>query len=396
MLTADLAMSWRRGSATGPRYIDADASYLQVADDLIAIFREHEGRRRAELDEELEEYVGSGTDYKILRGLIKLLEDRSVFETAASIAPTEIRRALFTKARSHHPVAEALREQVIGDAAEELGCAPETIVEGLYGDLIENQKLISFEETTAGHLIDRYNLAQAQALLYRSVEMVVRISGQDASAYRQLFDAIKYYRLIHAIRGSAATGYEVRLSGPVSMFHRSQKYGIQMAVFLPALLACRNWTMRAEIDLKERGTAFFELNSQQTRLKAELAAGPVSENPFIEKLAAKWASATGEWALERSREVVDLGGAVFIPDLVFRHQSGKKVYVEIMGFWTPRYLAERLKEFERAGFQNFLLATSDELRGSRDDMQDVSANVIMFKTSLDVKDLRQALNRLLD
>ena len=397
MLTADLAMSWRRGRATGPRYIDADdAGYLQVADDLIAIFREHEGRRRAELDEELEEYVGSGTDYKILRGLIKLLEDRSAFETAVSVAPTEIRRALFTKARAHHPVTEAARREVISETAEELRCAPEIIVEGLYGDLVENQKLTSFEETTARELIDGYNLAQAQALLYRSVEMVIRLEPQDAAGYRQLFDAIKYYRLIHLIRGSAASGYEIRLSGPVSMFHRSQKYGIQMAVFLPALLACRDWTMRAEIDLKERGTAFFELNSKQSRLKAGLADSPVSENPFIGKIAAKWNDAASEWTLERSREVVDLRGAVFIPDLVFRHRSGKKAYVEIMGFWTPRHLAERLKEFERAGFQDFLVAVSEELRGSRDEPHNLPANVLAFKTSLDVKDVRQALNRFLE
>src|SRR5918911_2427883 len=106
MLTADLALSWQRGGRTGPRYIERDdATYLQEASDLIRIFREQEGQRRASLERALEEYVGVGTDYKILRGLIKLLMDRCRFETASGAGdPAEIRRVLFLKARQHHPL----------------------------------------------------------------------------------------------------------------------------------------------------------------------------------------------------------------------------------------------------------------------------------------------------
>ena len=393
MLTGDLALSWRRGKNTGPRYIDADANYLRVADDLIRLFREHQGHRRVVLDETLEEYVGSGTDYKILRGLIKLLMDRCAFETGTSIEPTEIRRALFLKVRSHHPVNSSAREEVIREVAAELECDPEQVMDGMYADLSANQRLIAFDELSANALLDLYNLSQAQALLYRSVEMQIRIAPQDVTGYRRLFDAIKYYRLIHTVRGSAAAGYEIRLSGPVSMFHRSQKYGVQMAVFLPALLRCRDWTMRTEIESRSRGSAFFELNSNQTRLRAEDADMVMSENAFGEKLLARWTRAASEWALEPNDEVLDLGESAFIPDFVLRHSSGEKVYLEILGFWTPRYLTDRLKDFERAGFENFLLAASEDLRGSRDGLNTVSPNLILFKSSLDPKDLQAALSR---
>jgi predicted nuclease of restriction endonuclease-like RecB superfamily len=396
MLTGDLALSWRRGRTTGPRYIAADdAAYLQVAGDLVAIFREHEGHRRRELDEALDEYVGSGTDYKILRGLIKLLTDRSVFETASQVDPAEMRRAVFLKARAHHPATDNVREQIILEAAQELGCEPGAVAESLYADLFENQRLVSFEEMGARELLDLYNLSQAQALLYRAVEMEIRVEAQATSGYRQLFDAIKYYRLIHTIRGSAAAGYEIHLTGPVSMFHRSQKYGVQMAIFLPALLACRGWSMKAEIDFKERGSAFFEMSSRDTRLRPDSADGLAGENLTAEKLAAKWNDLESGWTGERSSEVIDLGGSVFIPDFVFRHTSGKRVYAEILGFWTPRYLAGRLKEFEQAGFKDFLLAASSDLRGSRDEPAGLPTNVVMFKSSLDPRDVRAALDKLL-
>lgn len=394
MLTGDLALSWQRGRTTGPRYIDADdPNYLRVADDLVRLFREHQGHRRAALDEVLDEYVGSGTDYKILRGLIKLLTDRSVFETGTRIEPSDIRRALFLKARSHHPVSPAARDEVIRELAVELECDPEEILDGLYADLAANQRLAAFEELNATALLDLYNLSQAQALLYRSVEMQIRVSPQSVAGYRLLFDSIKYYRLIHTVRGSAATGYEIRLSGPVSMFHRSQKYGVQMAVFLPALLRCRDWTMRTEIGSKSRGSAFFELNSNQTRLRAEDSQIQTSEGGFVEKLIARWARTPSEWALEPNNEVLDLGESAFIPDFALRHSSGRKVYLEVLGFWSPRYLTDRLKEFERAGFKDFLLAASEEYRASREGLGALPPNLILFKSSLDPKDVQAALSQ---
>src|ERR1044072_298276 len=136
MLTADLAMSWQRGDRINPRYIDAeDEEHLRAAEDLIALFVSHDGRTRAALEESLADYVGTGTDYKILRGLIKLLTDRCEFETSAPAAPVEIRRAVFLNARALHPsTSDEARAQVVAEAARELACEAEALDESLYAD----------------------------------------------------------------------------------------------------------------------------------------------------------------------------------------------------------------------------------------------------------------------
>ncbi len=401
MLTADLALSWSRGGRTAPRYIDAeDPKYLQEADDLINLFRTHEGHARVELELALEEYVGLGTDYRIMRGLIKLLLDRCRFDTACAIDPAEIRRAVFLKARAHHPLinGEDVRAEIARAAAQELGGAPENIFAGLYADLPANQKLFEFEEAAAAELLHLYNLAQAQALLYRCVEMSLAVEPQDPEGYRELFNSIKAYRLIHTIRGNPATGYQIRLDGPVSMFHRSQKYGVQMAVFLPALLLCRGWSMRAEISLKPGtgggGSAFFELSSQQQQLRSHYLSAVPYENPVVEKLAESWARFDSPWTLEESREVIDLGESAFIPDFVIRHPEGKRVYLEILGFWTPQYLHDRLREFAHGGIDNFIIAAWDELRGSRDPLVSVPPHTIIFKKNLDPAVVELAINKL--
>ena len=363
---------------------------------MIRIFAEHEGRPRGELAHALEEYVGTGTDYKILRGFIKLLMDRCEFETACAVEPAEIRRALFTRARAHHPVTgdEAAREEILREVALELGAAPDVLVSGLYADLPENQKLAEFQPLTPEKLLDIYNLAQAQALLYHCVEMRLEVEPLRREDYRELFSAIKAYRLIHTIKGDPASGYQVRLDGPVSMFHRSQKYGVQMAVFLPALLLCKGWEMRAEIASGKpgRGNAFFELSSSQKRLQSNYLEGLADENPVRERFAAKWEKHETEWTLEPSREVIPLGESAFIPDFVLKHAGGHIFYLEVLGFWTPRYLNNRLKEFAHARFHNFILAAWDELRGSREPLTKIPAHALIFKRSLDPVAVELLLN----
>src|SRR5215210_5749079 len=386
MLTAELSLSWQRGEQIKPRYVEPDdEEYVRAAEDLVSIFESHEGSARASLEESLQEYVGTGTDYKILRGFIKLLTDRCEFETSSPVEPSEIRRALFTKARLNHPVVdEEARARVYGEAARELLCDAASLDGALYADLPENQTLASFGTILPAELLDLYNVAQAQALLYRSVEMRLWLEPQAAEGYREIFNAIKAYRLIHTVRGNSRDGYEVRLDGPASIFQRSQKYGIQMAVFLPALLLCKGWRMRAEIQGRQSRVVYFELTSAQTQLRSHYPEITAYENPVTDKLAAVWARAGGAWELEPSSEVIDLGDSAFIPDFVLRHSgTGARVFLEVLGFWTPEHLRERLLEFEHAGVSNFILAAWDDLRGTRDPMTNVPPNTIVFKRSLD-------------
>ncbi|WP_352430932.1 DUF790 family protein [Pyrinomonas sp.] len=390
MLTAELAMSWRRGDRTGPRRINPDdAEKVKEAADLIAIFRAHVGKTRAELEASVEEYAGTTTDYKTLRGLAKLLTDRCQFETVAVTDPSALRRALFLRAR--HPRLDAMeRRHALEETAAILGCSTDDLLEGLYADLEQRQKLRDFDEPTPRELIDRYNLAQAQALLYRCVEMKLEIEPQEPTPYRELFNAIKAYRLIHRISGDARRGYVVTLDGPVSLFHRSQKYGIQMAAFLPALLACRGWRMRAEIETKAGERAFYELDASQHQLRPPQAELSTLNDELTAKLASDWERKARTWRLVPTTELIQVGETIFAPDFLLLDSSGQRVYLEVLGFWTPRALRARLDEYQRCGFRRFVIALSEELRGSRDQPPTFPPNVVSCKTTLDARRIEEA------
>ena len=210
-------------------------------------------------------------------------------------------------------------------------------------------------------------MAQAQALLYRCTELRLFLEAKEPEVCRRLFLEIRRRRLIHSISGNPATGYEIRLDGPVSLFHRSQKYGIQMAVFLPALLLYPGWRMRAEITTKGRGPAFFELRSDQQKLRSHYFIEDFpDDHPQLARLVAGWQASDSEWTLDSNQEVLDLGATAFIPDLVFTHPGGRKVYLELLGYWTPGYLKDRLQEFERGSFTDYFVVVSEEMRCSRE------------------------------
>ncbi len=398
MLTSDLSINYRRGQKVFPFLIKTDdQDYLRDAENLITIFRDAIDKSRGELERELEEYVGTGTDFKILRGLIKLLMDRCEFATSSIAEPIEIRQKIFLEAKKFQPVFpnSTERKQVLETVASELNTTANIIESNLYADFPANQKLVSFDETSPINLLDRYNLAQAQAILYKCVEMKIWISPSSTENYRSVFGWIKHFGLIHSIIGNAEKGYEITLTGAASLFHRSQKYGIQMSVFLPALLLCGNWKMSAEISDKYNKTLFYELSSEQNDLISNRYDEPEYENPLFEKLKRDWEKANITWQLVENTEVIDLGKTAFIPDFTLISPNKKKIYLDVLGFWTPKSLQKRLDEFASIKFDKFIFAAWAELRGSREEPTFISENVLFFKSSLKPFALEELAEKLL-
>ncbi|MBI1742663.1 DUF790 family protein [Candidatus Acetothermia bacterium] len=244
MLTADLGR--RRLSPHSdritPAFIDeTDEKYLELAQRLIQLYQEHRGKRRKELEKVLEQLTAGDTDYKIIRGLAKLLEDECTFVIKSSLDPSQAREEIFALANQRYPIVQRLSlihrtqaEEIYDAVAQKLGLAPEAVEESMYTDLAENHVMAQFATdrrhrvTDPPWLLQRYNLALAQALLYDASELTVRIFDH----FNTIFGYIKLFRLMHEIR-PLAPGYEVKLDGPASLFHLTRRYGVRMADFLP-------------------------------------------------------------------------------------------------------------------------------------------------------------------
>ena len=395
MLTSDLLLTRSRGPYIEPRYVAVeDPALIDLAQALIDTHAEHQGKTRRELQRALDLLAGDRTDYRIQRGLAKLLGDHYCeFHIDSPQPPEELRYAVFTLARAHHPVVRETsliypvkREDLLEQVALKHQLSSEDVLAGLYADLPENHQLATFAAPSPNELLLRYNVALAQAMLYRCEILRLSVYRNLPVRYKQLFKFIKFYRLIHTIEGDVDAGYEIGLDGPVSMFRHSQKYGLQMAIFLPALLLCTRWSMQADILRKDGRRQQFILNDQ-SGLVSHYKDQTLYDSLLEETFATRFAKAKTQWQLERESEIVNLKETVMIPDFTFRHPDGRTAFLEIMGYWRPEYLRRKLEKLRQAQRKDLLVAVSSNLNVSEDDFTDVPGGVFFFKNKVQPKDV---------
>ena len=435
MLTADLARSRTYEDTITPLFIDTDDQrYRDTAEELIRIFEDHLGEPKGELEDTIDQLTVADTDYKIVQGLAKLLKDECEFKTVAPVDPREIREELFAVANDNYPI---VRQPTLGEdtksiwvystVADRLGITLEECYRGMYADLEENQQLVRFghrvsdeyqeadESTTTTRLtgdseesyaedtitidwlLTRYNLALAQAVLYDATEMRIRVWDSFAT----VFSYVKLFGLMHRIypidnngnrvaSTDVADGYEAILDGAASLFSQSRKYGIRMANFLPALPLCDRWEMEADILYDESGstgrTLSFELDHTDD-LSSHYSAQSDFDSDVERTLAQKWQRSNTDWELVREDDVLDLGAEVMLPDFALKHPDGRRVLFEIVGFWTPEYLDEKLGKIRDADRDNLIVAVSERLDCSSEDFAGMDDRVLWFKSGIHVYDV---------
>ncbi len=248
---------------------------------------------------------------------------------------------------------------------------------------------------TVEWLLARYNLALAQAVLYDATELRIRVWDEFAT----VFSYVKLFGLMHRIspideRGERvsstdlADGYEATLDGPASLFRQSRKYGIRMANFLPALPHCERWEFTVEILTDESANEIRQFTLDQTAgLQTHYSGGSQFDSDLERTLATKWERANTKWELVREDDVIDLGAEVLLPDFALEHPDGRRGILEIVGFWTPESLDEKLAKIRQADVNNLLLAVSEKLDCTSEDIDLAADRVLWFKTGIHVYDV---------
>ena len=403
MLPSDLLLSRRRNGALVPHRLALDADTRALAAELIALFAEAVGQRRATLDETLAAFEGEDTAFKVKRGLAHILEnDFSTFETVAPLDPPELRRRVFALGASTAPT-RARRAALLQRAADALALeknrlvtAPE-VAAGLFADLPPRQVLTAFDPPAPDALLHRYNLAQAQGVFYRAHDLLITAHRNEPARYKQLFRYVKLFGLMTLIEGDADHGFTLRVDGPASLFAPSTRYGLAMAKLLPALLHVTKWSLRAS--LKPR---VFPEDHDRLREEAPVAAdifgldaacGLVShykppgefDSILEEAFAARWEKLDTPWKLEREVDLVPVPGSAIIPDFRVAHPDGRSVLVEIVGFWRPEYLRKKFALLRRSGRRDIVLAVSARLNldAAGVNLDDLADRLVWFKGKLD-------------
>jgi predicted nuclease of restriction endonuclease-like RecB superfamily len=207
-----------------------------------------------------------------------------------------------------------------------------------------------------------YNLAVAQSLLLRAEHLRVAVRGQAKQLLRYARLHGLLVRVLAPPDPDARTVLEV--SGPLSLLRFTLKYGRAMARWLPALTRLPEWSLSARCLLAgERLT--FEAGPRDplgtTHAVAKRFDSQVEACFFrdLQRLG-------GPWQVLREAAPVQLGPRLVCPDFTLVDADRARVLsVEIVGYWTPEYLADKLRVLAALPPQRpWLLCVDEALAGA--------------------------------
>ncbi len=398
MLTADLVNVRRKGrelclipldAARRPRAIELAAAFLGLAE-------AHVGRSREELEEACRAVEVAPRERRLADGLCKLVEDRCQFAEDAGLDPEALRRDVFARASAARAGDTFDRAALLAAVAAERNLTPDVVERALYADLRGAHALQSVQPIGAEPLVDVYDLAQAQAVLLRAARVVVDVKCTTPGAYRALFHKLKFLRLLYTIEPRSDGGYRLEIDGPFSLFESVTKYGLQLALALPAIRACDEWMLEADLRWgKDRAPLVLRLDGRAT--------APADEPPrladevvkLVDDLAAPGLATP--WRVTPSTDILQLPGAgLCVPDLVFTHaQSGECVYLEVLGFWSRPAVWRRVELVERGLPQRILFAVSQRLRVSEEALgDDLPGALFVYKRVMSARSILERVELL--
>lgn len=360
------------------------------------------GRCRGELEADFAAISVQARDRRLALGLRKLVLDRCTFEPEPEVDPRELRLELFRRASAAWQGLEADadfgRDPLIAGLAAERGLTAERLEQLLYADLRAAHELLSFAPIAPEALVEAYELAQAQAVLLRAVRVEVNVESANPAVYRQLFRKLKFLRLLCTIQARpAGEGYRLIIDGPYSMFRAVTKYGLQLALLLPAIRACDRWSLEADVKWAKRGQLTFRQAGAREGEDGIMASEELLLPREVSQLKERFDRDPGPWRAQLSRELLVLQGVgVCVPDLVFEHcASGRRVYVEVLGYWSRRAVWQRVRLVEQGLAAPILFAISEQLRVSEAALAgDAPAALYVYKNVMSRKAIEQKLDAL--
>ena len=359
---------------------------------MLNVYREGMGLARRELHRRAAQVFAGEADCESRRiaAFSKLLDEAATFDTDRRGRAAELRVKVFARSAQFHPLVtsadhmfERTEMEVKQLIAAELGEPWEKIERALYADVIDMQPMVAFEGyASPAALLSRYNVAQLQACLYRAERMTVTARADFAAIVRYA----KLARLLLDIFRTGPDEYRMDLSGPASVLEETRRYGINFARFLPALLSCRDWSLSATLRTPWGWKAALNLNSESGYTSGRPAPDEF-DSSIEEDFARKWGEAQEGWRLSRESAILHEGQLTFVPDFLFRHEDGREALLEIVGFWTPQYLAAKRKTLSRFRQHHILIAVPQ--RTAKEDVS--TPEVIVYKTVLKVEAVLEKL-----
>jgi predicted nuclease of restriction endonuclease-like RecB superfamily len=403
MLTLQLLRVRTRSGAIFPLFCTKEED-IELAKKIIQEFEQtwKNKEKKAVLEDRISaiEELDAGSDYKLVRGFYALLERRCTFksrdsnsdndgETSSSSStipimdPPRIRKAVFEESSKRgFALTELERREIADSVASKLHLSsPDVVLKAMWSDLDDNLILDHFDAIDPEALVGWYNLSLMQTLLFNCTKLDFYISG--GLNWKRVLRSVKRLGLMYHLqqpRQQQENRIICSLEGPLSLFKLTDRYGTLLAKLLPSIIFSSDkkreggsndgewhldaWIVRKTMD----GRKIYEFKISKNEIP-ELMTDPYPsfrpssitekeeamssslyndynnfDSAVEERFAKRFEQAETGWRLTREPDPLVLSnGGAFIPDFMFEKYD-KKIYLEIVGFWTKEYLERKLQK----------------------------------------------------
>lgn len=386
-----------------PVFIDCEKdNQPSLPSKIIKMYEDMADRKlsKSNVDENLSEVEAKNPDYKLVRAICHLLEQRCEYASHESgfsnarnndtMNAIHLRRQIFEiSSLLGYPVTENQRKNILQKVASKNNLSVKDVEMAMWNDLEKNKYLKNFDSLTSLQLVAWYNVSALQTLLLNSVKMEFSIYG--GFSWKKILRKIKQLGLMYSLYRESNYGSESNaqtknekilfknkkenkiictVNGPLSIVRLTDRYGMAMAKLIPSIIFSEIWSINATILRKSisgmKKTYDFELSSTDKDIplfdastfhfQSEQKSGPglsydnygmeYFDSNVEKKFMDKFLKFSTGWHLVREPDPLILSnGKAFIPDFVFE-KYGVKVYLEIVGFWTEDYLKRKLEKIK--------------------------------------------------
>jgi predicted nuclease of restriction endonuclease-like RecB superfamily len=346
--------------AIKPQFVPTDQEMLlSLASSLIEIYNPKLEPNKAQIEEQVTTLVNSAQDITLAKGLNKILLDRSTFSTASTVDLVSIRADAFKRSFEFiNQLKSTSSESVTTDDlinyinSQEL----KILTNSLYADLPEFEILTKIKRTYPKELLERYNLSLVQSLLLRASSLTLKIRENEVGKLRKLFKYLKFFQLLASIKvvektqkafksleqKKTDTTLIITIDGPLSLFENTNKYGLRLASFFPAICDMAQWQLKTNLKIDGRD---YKLNLDQTSELISHYRNFSSYVPEEVKIFHKiFTEKASDWQVGGATPFIRLKGQeILFPDLCFRHTNGKTIYLELFHRWHQWQLKQHLE-----------------------------------------------------
>jgi len=253
----------------------------------------------------------------------------------------------------------AEREARIAFAAHELEVTCAAVETLLWSDLPRERPVeLPHGRPSEFDVAAMANVHLLQRAMMRAQTVTLRVWGDAGN----LIHTAAARGLLTTLACGARGEIRIDIVGPIALFHRTGVYGRALAGLIPLLADCE----RFELELLSRGQDhFYTVEVASPVLLPPVPGSMALPDSGVLKLTKELARIARGIVVTPRPPPIAAGTSLLCPDLVLE-RDGRAVFVELIGFWTVEFLANKLALYREAGIHDVAFCV-DEARGCTKD-----------------------------